>query len=92
MIAVLSLALLLMASFGANAHADAVNCRKIYDSAQCSMEAKCYFDVNERTCFDGPRPKEDACAVHEGEALCVTDKTLGCAWDAKAKACVTQAD
>jgi hypothetical protein len=61
------------------------------DSAICLSLPNCHWDVNRRGCYDGPPPETaDACASHEDEALCNSDKTLGCAWNADKKACASK--
>ena len=70
--------------------AEAAKCSGIRDSARCAAQPDCHFDVNKRRCDQGPQPTEDACAVHVDKVVCVTDQTLGCAWSAEKKKCITK--
>lgn len=86
------LALLAMTFGGTTADAEEVRCQAIRDSAMCVAEPTCWYDaVNNKGCLPGPRPDENACAVHGGESTCNTS-TLGCTWNAGDKTCVTKAD
>jgi hypothetical protein len=69
------------------ADAEKVRCSAIRDSAMCLSEPTCWFDAaGGKGCLDGPRPDEDACAVHGSESICNVS-TLGCAWDAEGNRC-----
>ena len=82
--------LLLLASTAFDAdRAEAAKCSGIRDSAQCAAQPDCHFDVNKRRCSQG-RPTEDACVVHVDKVVCTTDTTLGCAWSAEKKKCITK--
>jgi hypothetical protein len=84
------LTLLAMTFGGTPADAEKVRCSAIRDSAMCVSEPTCWYDaVNNKGCLDGPRPDEDACAVHGGESTCNTS-SLGCAWNAGDTKCVTK--
>jgi hypothetical protein len=72
--------------------AEKVKCSSIRDSAMCLEDSSCHFDVNKRHCLDGPAPKQNPCAVHEGKSLCVTDTSLGCTWSAADNKCVAKSD
>lgn len=88
-----SLALLVLAFTGVSADAEKVRCSAIRDSALCLAEPTCWYDaVDGKGCVDGPRPAQDACGVHESESICASDTTLGCAWNADNKKCVTKAN
>ena len=84
-----ALLLLLAITFNANP-AEAAKCSGIRDSARCAAQPDCHFDVNKRRCSQGPRPTEDACVVHVDKVVCTTDTTLGCAWSAEKKKCITK--
>jgi hypothetical protein len=62
----------------------------IRDSARCAAQPHCHFDVNKRRCSQGPRPTEGACVVHVDKVVCTTDTSLGCAWSAEKKKCITK--
>jgi len=82
---------LLATTFGTPADAEEVRCQAIRDSAICVSEPTCWYDaVNNKGCLPGPRPAEDACAVHGGQGLCDGDTALGCMWDEGDKKCVTK--
>lgn len=67
-------------------------CFKISDSAICLAAApKCHWVGEERDCLDGPPPPQDACRAHGDRAICDSDATLGCGWDA-ARGCLAKAD
>ncbi|HUU24540.1 MAG TPA: hypothetical protein VMW68_03090 [Methyloceanibacter sp.] len=86
------LALLAVTFGGTPAGAEEVRCQAIRDSAMCVSEPTCWYDAaNNKGCLPGPRPDEDACAVHHGESTCNTS-SLGCAWNAAGKTCVSKAD
>ena len=59
----------------------------IRDSAMCLANKNCHWDGTKPGCYPGPAPYVDACAAHEGEAICASDDTLGCKWTAEAKKC-----
>ena len=87
-----SLALFALTFGDVSAHAEKVRCSAIRDSALCLAEPTCWFDAAEnKGCVDGPPPAQDACGVHGGESICVSDTALGCAWNADDKKCVTKA-
>ena len=72
--------------------AETVRCQAIRDSAMCVSEPTCWYDaVNNKGCLPGPRPDENACAVHGGESTC-NASSLGCAWNAADKKCASKAD
>jgi hypothetical protein len=86
-----SLALLALMFGDVSAHAEKVRCSAIRDSAMCAAEPSCWYDAaHHNGCLDGPRPAEDACNVHGGESICVSDTALGCAWNADEKKCVSK--
>jgi hypothetical protein len=86
-----SLALLAFAFTGVSAHAEKVRCSAIRDSAMCAERPDCWYDAKDnKGCLDGPRPAEDACSVHGSESICAADTSLGCAWNADDKKCVTK--
>jgi len=84
---------LLLAAVSLNANperVEAADCAVIGDSARCAADPNCHFDVNKRRCYEGPRPSEDACAVHADKVVCATDTTLSCTWDGEKKKCITK--
>ncbi len=86
------LALLAVTFGGTPTRAEEVRCQAIRDSAMCVAEPSCWYDAaNNKGCLPGPRPAEDACAVHHGESTCNLS-SLGCAWNAADKTCVTKAE
>jgi hypothetical protein len=88
-----SLALLALMFGDVSANAEKVRCSAIRDSALCLAEPTCWFNAAEnKGCVDGPPPAQDACGVHGGESICVSDTALGCAWNADDKKCVTKAN
>ncbi|MGH6736696.1 MAG: hypothetical protein ACRECX_11545 [Methyloceanibacter sp.] len=77
--------------FSFPAHAEKVRCSAIRDSAMCVAEPSCWYDAaNNKGCLDGPRPEENACAVHGSESTCNTS-SLGCTWSAAGE-CVTKTE
>jgi hypothetical protein len=58
----------------------------IRDSAMCLANKNCHWDGTKPGCYPGPAPYVDPCSAHDGEAICNSDNTLGCAWTA-AKQC-----
>jgi len=82
---------LLAVSFGSVSADAKFRCHSIRDSALCLAQPGCWYDApNNKGCQDGPRPAEDACGVHGSESICASDTTLGCAWNADEKKCVTE--
>lgn len=59
----------------------------IRDSAMCLANPKCHWDGSKRGCYPGPAPYQDPCAAHEADAICASDDTLGCKWNAETKKC-----
>ena len=77
---------------GVSAQAEDVRCQAIRDSAMCVSEPTCWYDaVNNKGCLPGPRPDENACAVHGSESTCNVS-SLGCSWDAAGSTCVSKAE
>lgn len=91
MISACLFALLAMTFAAGPAVAEKVRCSAIRDSAMCLSEPTCWFDVNGQGCSEGPRPAEDACAVHESASVCSTS-TFGCGWSPADKKCVSKAN
>ena len=88
-----SLALLAVSFSGSFANAEKVRCTAIRDSAMCAERSDCWYDAKDnKGCLNGPRPAEDACSVHGSESICAADTSLGCAWNAGDKKCVTKAN
>jgi len=88
-----SLALLALSFSGVSADAKKIRCSAIRDSALCLAQPTCWYDAPEgKGCVDGPPPAQDACGVHGSESICASDTTLGCAWNAGEKKCVTKAN
>lgn len=82
--------LIAMTFSGSPATAEKVRCSAIRDSAMCVSEPTCWYDaVNNKGCLEGPRPAEDACAVHDSESTCDTS-SFGCTWNAGDKKCATK--
>jgi len=52
----------------------------IRDSAMCLANKNCHWDGTKPGCYPGPAPYVDPCLSHEGEEICNSDNTLGCAW------------
>ena len=77
-------------SLGTHARAAQDEC-SISDSALCLANKNCHWDYQKRGCYPGPGEAKDACAAHEGEAICASDDTLGCKWSAEAKKCESKA-
>ena len=85
------LSALLPIAFSTPASALTVKGCSTSDSAVCLSLPNCHWDVNRRGCYDGPPERTiDACASHEDEGICKTDKTLGCEWNAEKKICETR--
>ena len=78
-------------SLGTYASAAPENCM-IGDSALCLADPNCHWDVQKRSCFPGPLPAQDVCAVHEDKAVCDTDDSLGCSWSAANSKCESKAN
>jgi hypothetical protein len=66
----------------ANAASDECSIR---DSAMCLANKNCHWDGSKPGCYPGPAPYVDPCLAHEGEEICNSDNTLGCAWTAAKK-------
>ena len=62
----------------------------IGDSALCLANPNCHWDGEKRGCYPGAAEYQDACAVHDDQAICDQDTALGCKWSAEAKACETK--
>jgi hypothetical protein len=73
-----------MLSLASEALAAADEC-SIRDSALCLANKNCHWDGSQTGCYPGPAPYVDPCASHEGEEICNSDNTLGCAWTAAKK-------
>ena len=67
----------------------AENCM-IGDSALCLADPDCHWDASRRGCYAGPRPSEDACAVHGDKGVCEADIALGCKWAAEQNKCAVK--
>jgi len=90
MISACLFALITMTFVSGPAAAEKVRCSAIRDSAMCVSEPTCWYDaVNGQGCSEGPRPAEDACAVHDSESICDTS-SFGCTWNTGDKKCATK--
>lgn len=90
--AAFSLAILALTLGGTAAQAEEVRCQAIRDSAMCVSEPTCWYDAaGNKGCLPGPRPDEDRCAVHGGEAIC-NASSFGCAWNAADDKCAAKAE
>jgi hypothetical protein len=83
MIGVLVLAAVFSTEIRAESKPDECSIR---DSAMCLANKNCHWDGSKPGCYPGPAPYVDPCSAHDGEAICNSDNTLGCAWTA-AKQC-----
>lgn len=71
---------------------DTVRCTAIRDSAQCVSRSDCWYDAKGgKGCLKGPRPAENACAVHGSQSIC-NASTLGCTWSTSDNTCVSKAN
>lgn len=77
-----------LVALGAGAFAGAAfeNCRT-GDSALCAADPNCHWDYERRGCYEGAPVHGDACASHSDQAICDTDLTFGCKWNAESKQC-----
>jgi hypothetical protein len=89
---IVALAVVTLAMLGGVSPSSAGGCGTIRDSAMCASTPNCYYDVNQRHCLEGTRPREDACAVHGDEGLCDADAALGCKWNAARSACASKSE
>lgn len=71
---------------GAFAAAAVEGCRT-GDSAICISDPNCHWNPERRGCYEGAPVHEDACASHSAQAICDTDVTIGCKWNAESKQC-----
>lgn len=90
--AAFSLALLALTLGSTAINAETVRCQAIRDSAMCVSEPTCWFDAaGGKGCLPGPRPDENACAVHGSQSICDVS-TLNCAWNTAENTCKSKAE
>lgn len=67
--------------------ASAVEGCRTGDSAICISDPNCHWNAERRGCYEGAPVHQDACASHSDQAICDTDLTFGCKWNAESKQC-----
>ena len=76
----------LLTGLGTGLSAASEKCH-IGDASICLSTPGCHWNYDKRGCYEGPGPKQDACAAHEDPNVCNTNKTLNCGWNDEAKKC-----
>jgi hypothetical protein len=88
---IVALSIVLFAATAGLVRAESAEECMIGDAALCLANPNCHWDGEKRGCYPGPAEYRDACAAHGDEAICNSDKSLGCKWSAEKKLCEMQA-